>query len=130
MTLAEVSSSEVALLKDGVPLEGSEINIGDSIQAQTTVTLADGSEILAPSDASTGTWSIDQAAMDLGVTIDPVTGVLDTSGVKFSAIGEDGVSISISWTGSGSLEGGVGRLTVDLQGLPITKISDTLYIGP
>ncbi|MGC9458740.1 hypothetical protein ACP45E_02950, partial [Vibrio genomosp. F10 str. 9ZD137] len=41
-------------------------------------------------------------------------------------------SISISWTGAGSLEGGVGRLTVDLTGVQfeITKISDTLSIGP
>ncbi|OEF07797.1 hypothetical protein [Vibrio genomosp. F10] len=132
VTLAEVSSSEVALLKDGVPLEGSEINIGDSIQAQTTVTLADGSEILAPSDASTGTWSIDQAAKDLGVTIDPVTGELDTSGVDNAAVGEDGVSISLSWTGAGSLEGGEGSMTVRLEGYPfaVTKISDTLTIGP
>ncbi|MGC9403219.1 hypothetical protein ACP43V_12285, partial [Vibrio genomosp. F10 str. 9ZC157] len=132
VTLAEVSSSEVALLKDGVPLEGSEINIGDSIQAQTTVTLADGSEILAPSDASTGTWSIDQAAMDLGVTIDPVTGELDASGVDNAAVGEGGVSISISWTGAGSLEGGEGSITVRLEGyaFEVTKISDTLSIGP
>ncbi|WGV98267.1 thrombospondin type 3 repeat-containing protein [Vibrio sp. YMD68] len=131
VTLADVSSSKVALLKDGAPLEGSEINVGDTITGQTTVQLADGSSIVVPADASLGTWSVDQAATDLGVTIDPVTGELDTSGVDNNALGEEGVSITLSWTGVGSLAGGEDDLRVTLNADEgIAFINDSLSVGP
>ncbi|WP_169739025.1 DUF1566 domain-containing protein, partial [Vibrio pacinii] len=106
VTLASVSSTQVALLKNGQPLANNEISIGDNITAQSTVNLADGSKIIAPADAALGEWSLDQTAIDLGVTIDPVTGQLDTSKVSPEQLGENGSNITVSWTGAGSLEGG------------------------
>ncbi|WP_051686564.1 DUF1566 domain-containing protein [Vibrio pacinii] len=112
VTLAEVSSTEVVLLKDGVPLVDNQILVGESVKAQSTVQLEDGNDITVPDDETLGVWSISKSATELGVTINPVTGELDTSAIDSEKLDESGTLITISWKGSGSLQGGHDRLDV------------------
>ena len=130
VTLAAVSSSEVTLLKDGEALTDNAINVSDAIAGQTTVQLADGSSIVVPADASLGTWSVDQAATDLGVTIDPVTGAIDTSKADLEVLGVDGVAITVTWMGTGPLLGGEDSIKVSLKRGNLVKVTDDLWVGP
>ncbi|MCC2525785.1 Lcl domain-containing protein [Vibrio coralliilyticus] len=123
VTLAAVSESEVSLLINGEPLEGS-IYVGETVVGQATVYLADGSEIVAPADSSLGTWSVAQQALDIGVIIDPVTGELDTSSVDTERLGDE-FTFDITWSGAGSLSGGQDSQTVILT----THGLDTLEGG-
>ena len=122
VTLSPVSSTTIKLLKDGSPLAGNGIQVGDEISAQATVTLSDGSVIAVPSEASLGTWSVDQTGTDLGVTIDSVKGALNTDGVDTGALA-GGVSFGVTWTGAGSLSGGSQGYSVTLSAPDFATVS-------